>query len=68
MFAIGRYRVAEVRTNRSHLARRSPAPPLLLDHRLAPAALAQAVLDPLVAIGALLLSAFAFGAAFRVPT
>ena len=39
----------------------------LLDHRLAPAALAQAVLDPLVAIGALLLSAFAFGAAFEGP-
>ncbi len=39
----------------------------LLDQRLAPAALAQAVLDPLVAIGSLLLSAFAFGAGFQGP-
>jgi len=48
------------------LAAHPPHRPLL-DHRLAPAALAQAVLDPLVAIGALLLSAFAFGAAFEGP-
>jgi putative colanic acid biosynthesis UDP-glucose lipid carrier transferase len=38
-----------------------------LDHRLAPAALVQAALDPLVAIGALLLSAFAFGETFEGP-
>ena len=38
-----------------------------LDHRLAPAALVQATLDPLVAIGALLLSAFAFGKTFEGP-
>jgi len=40
---------------------------LFLDHRLAPAALVQATLDPLVAIGALLLSAFAFGKTFEGP-
>jgi len=38
-----------------------------LDHRLAPAALVQATLDPLVAIGALLLSSFAFGKTFEGP-
>jgi len=38
-----------------------------LDHRLAPAALVQATLDPLAAIGALLLSAFAFGKTFEGP-
>jgi putative colanic acid biosynthesis UDP-glucose lipid carrier transferase len=38
---------------------------LFLDHRLAPAALVQATLDPLVAIGTLLLSAFAFGKTFE---
>jgi putative colanic acid biosynthesis UDP-glucose lipid carrier transferase len=38
-----------------------------LDHRLAPAALVQAALDPLVAIGALLLSAFGFGETFEGP-
>ncbi len=38
-----------------------------LDHRLAPAALVQATLDPLVAIGALLSSAFAFGKTFEGP-
>ena len=47
------------------LAAHPPRP--LLDHRLAPAALAQAALDPLVAIGALLVSAFSFGAAFQGP-
>ena len=40
---------------------------LFLDHRLAPAALVQATLDPLVAIAALLLSAFAFGKTFEGP-
>src|SRR5438876_357282 len=40
---------------------------LFLDHRLAPAALVQATLDPLVVIGALLLSAFAFGKTFEGP-
>jgi len=40
---------------------------LFLDHRLAPAALVQATLDPLVAIGALMLSAFAFGKTFEGP-
>jgi len=38
-----------------------------LDPRLAPAALVQATLDPLVAIGALLLSSFAFGKTFEGP-
>jgi hypothetical protein len=40
---------------------------LFLDHRLAPAAPVQATLDPLAAIGALLLSAFAFGKTFEGP-
>ncbi len=40
---------------------------LFLDQRLAPAALVQATLDPLVVIGALLLSAFAFGKTFEGP-
>jgi putative colanic acid biosynthesis UDP-glucose lipid carrier transferase len=48
------------------LAAHQPHRPLL-DHRLAPAALVQATLDPLVTIGALLISAFAFGEAFEGP-
>ena len=48
------------------LAAHQPNRPLL-DHRLAPAALVQAVLDPLVTIGALLIFAFALGEAFEGP-
>jgi Undecaprenyl-phosphate glucose phosphotransferase len=48
------------------LAAHQPHRPLL-DHRLAPAALVQAVLDPLVTIGALLIFAFALGEAFEGP-
>ena len=39
----------------------------LLDHQLAPAALVQAALDPVVTIGVLLISALAFGEAFEGP-
>jgi Undecaprenyl-phosphate glucose phosphotransferase len=39
----------------------------LLDHQLAPGALVQVVLDPLITIGALLVFTFAFGEVFEGP-
>ena len=39
----------------------------LLDHPLAPGALVQVALDPLVAVSALLVSTFAFGESFEGP-
>jgi len=47
------------------LAAHPPRP--LLDHRLAPVRWPRPALDPLVAIGALLVSAFSVGAAFQGP-
>src|SRR5678816_3163315 len=65
MFALARYRVRKLeRIDPALLAAQQPHRSLL-DQRLAPAALVQAALDPLVTIGALLICAFALGQAFE---
>jgi len=79
--AIARYRVAQVGhrtqelfrnfhyadTAASNLLAAHPSSRHLLDHQLAPGALVQLALDPVVTIGALLISALAFGEAFEGP-